>query len=200
MTPPLHLTGSTRKSAKRIKSTRKTRADGYRGLKRTQRTVLKSTKRSRPVIASAVRRSLVDVVQGSRSENQHLERGLSWLDGCHLCCRNARHFRLARQGGYERCAIRFHQHQSGTPCVLVQAPRQFCEPFSRKYSCRTRSARKPNAEAFSFVVEAIGVPAERILFFDDVVANIEGARARGLQPVHVTTRSNVPEIFARMAL
>jgi putative hydrolase of the HAD superfamily len=60
--------------------------------------------------------------------------------------------------------------------------------------------RKPDAEAFQFVVEAIGVPAERILFFDDVLANIEGARACGLQAVHVTTRSTVPEILARMAV
>ena len=60
--------------------------------------------------------------------------------------------------------------------------------------------RKPDAEAFQFVVEAIGVPAERILFFDDVLANVEGARACGLTPVHVTTASTVPEILARMAV
>jgi glucose-1-phosphatase len=60
--------------------------------------------------------------------------------------------------------------------------------------------RKPDSEAFQFVVEAIGVPAERILFFDDVLANVEGARACGLQAVHVTTTSTVPEILARMAL
>jgi glucose-1-phosphatase len=60
--------------------------------------------------------------------------------------------------------------------------------------------RKPDVEAFQFVVEAIGVPAERILFFDDVLANIEGARACGFQAVHVTTRSTVPEILARMSV
>src|SRR6202140_2389908 len=40
--------------------------------------------------------------------------------------------------------------------------------------------RKPNAAAFDPVVKAIGIPASRILFFDDAAANLEGARARGL--------------------
>jgi glucose-1-phosphatase len=60
--------------------------------------------------------------------------------------------------------------------------------------------RKPDAEAFQFVVEAIGVPADRILFFADVLANIEGAGDCGLHAVHVTTTSTVPDIVARMAL
>src|SRR6202051_21071 len=46
--------------------------------------------------------------------------------------------------------------------------------------------RKPDAEAFDHVVQAIGVPACRIVFFDDSVENIEGARARGLAAGHVT--------------
>ena len=40
--------------------------------------------------------------------------------------------------------------------------------------------RKPDAEAYDHVVKAIGVPAERIVFFDDLAENIEGARALGL--------------------
>ena len=51
--------------------------------------------------------------------------------------------------------------------------------------------RKPDAEAYDHVVKAIGVPASRILFFDDSAANIEGARARGLQAVHVTSMDDV---------
>ena len=39
--------------------------------------------------------------------------------------------------------------------------------------------RKPDAAAYDHVVKAIGVPAERIVFFDDLAENIEGARARG---------------------
>jgi putative hydrolase of the HAD superfamily len=51
--------------------------------------------------------------------------------------------------------------------------------------------RKPDAEAYDHVVKAIGAPALRILFFDDSVANIEGARARGLRAVHVTSMDDV---------
>ena len=42
--------------------------------------------------------------------------------------------------------------------------------------------RKPDAEAYDHVVKAIGVPASRIVFFDDSAENIAGARARGLAP------------------
>jgi putative hydrolase of the HAD superfamily len=45
--------------------------------------------------------------------------------------------------------------------------------------------RKPEAAAYDHVVRAIGVPAARIVFFDDLAENIAGARARGLLAVHV---------------
>jgi HAD superfamily hydrolase (TIGR01509 family) len=51
--------------------------------------------------------------------------------------------------------------------------------------------RKPDAEAYDHVVKAIGAPASRILFFDDSAANIEGARARGLCAIHVTSTDDV---------
>jgi putative hydrolase of the HAD superfamily len=41
------------------------------------------------------------------------------------------------------------------------------------------------------VVKAIGVPASRILLFDDSAANIEGARARGRCAIHVTSTDDV---------
>jgi glucose-1-phosphatase len=51
--------------------------------------------------------------------------------------------------------------------------------------------RKPDAAAYDHVVKAIGVPAARIVFFDDSTENIEGARDRGLQAVHVTSPDDV---------
>jgi len=51
--------------------------------------------------------------------------------------------------------------------------------------------RKPNADAFDFVVREIGVPANRILFFDDSAANVGGARACGLQAVLVKSPADV---------
>ena len=51
--------------------------------------------------------------------------------------------------------------------------------------------------AYDHVVKAIGVPASRIVFFDDLAENIEGARARGLTAVHVTSPDDVATHWPR---
>ena len=58
--------------------------------------------------------------------------------------------------------------------------------------------RKPDAAAYDHVVKAIGVPAQRIVFFDDLAENIDGARARGLTAVHVTSPDDVAEALAAL--
>ena len=58
--------------------------------------------------------------------------------------------------------------------------------FREIYLSSTIGLRKPEAAAYDHVVKAIGVPASRIVFFDDSAENIAGARARGLNAVHVT--------------
>jgi HAD superfamily hydrolase (TIGR01549 family) len=63
--------------------------------------------------------------------------------------------------------------------------------FQQVYVSSTIGLRKPDAEAFDHVVAAIGVPAERILFFDDNAENIAGARARGLATVQVTSVADI---------
>lgn len=60
--------------------------------------------------------------------------------------------------------------------------------------------RKPDAAAYDHVVKAIGVPASRILFFDDSAANIEGARSRGLAAVHVTSTDDVAKALAALGI
>jgi glucose-1-phosphatase len=60
--------------------------------------------------------------------------------------------------------------------------------------------RKPDAAAYDHVVKAIGVPANRIVFFDDLAANIEGARSRGLTAVHVTSPDDVAGALAALGL
>jgi putative hydrolase of the HAD superfamily len=63
--------------------------------------------------------------------------------------------------------------------------------FRELYLSSSIGLRKPDAEAFDHVVVAMGVPANRIVFFDDLAENIEGARARGLTAVHVTSPRDV---------
>jgi HAD superfamily hydrolase (TIGR01509 family) len=60
--------------------------------------------------------------------------------------------------------------------------------------------RKPDAAAYDHVVKAIGVPAPRIVFFDDLAENIEGARARGLTAVHVTSPEDVTAALAALGI
>jgi putative hydrolase of the HAD superfamily len=60
--------------------------------------------------------------------------------------------------------------------------------------------RKPDAEAYDHVVSAIGVPAERIVFFDDLAENIGAARERGLVAVHVTSPDDVARALEALGI
>jgi HAD superfamily hydrolase (TIGR01509 family) len=71
-----------------------------------------------------------------------------------------------------------------------------CSHFTEMFLSSTIGMRKPDAAAFDYVIEQIGVPAERIVFFDDVLENVHGGAARGLRAVHVATRSTVAESLA----
>lgn len=51
--------------------------------------------------------------------------------------------------------------------------------------------RKPDAEAFEHILNHAGVLAAEMLFFDDTVENIEGAKQVGMQTVLVTDSSSV---------
>jgi glucose-1-phosphatase len=63
--------------------------------------------------------------------------------------------------------------------------------FREIYLSSTIGLRKPDAAAYDHVVKAIGVPASRILFFDDLAENVEAARARGLNAVQVKSSADV---------
>jgi HAD superfamily hydrolase (TIGR01509 family) len=60
--------------------------------------------------------------------------------------------------------------------------------------------RKPDAAAYDHVVKEIGVPADRIVFFDDLAENIAGARDRGLNAVHVTSPDDVAKALAALGI
>jgi glucose-1-phosphatase len=72
--------------------------------------------------------------------------------------------------------------------------------FREMYLSSSIGLRKPDAAAFDHVVNAIGVPAQRIVFFDDSAGNIEGARARGLIGVHVTSTEDVARPLAEIGI
>ena len=72
--------------------------------------------------------------------------------------------------------------------------------FRELFLSSTIGLRKPDARAYDHVVKAIGVPASRIVFFDDLAENIEGARARGLTAVHVTSHDDVAAALAALGI
>jgi putative hydrolase of the HAD superfamily len=69
-------------------------------------------------------------------------------------------------------------------------------PFRRIFTSHSVGCRKPERAAFERVAEAIGVPPDRILFFDDVSENVHGARAAGMQAVHVRSPADVASAVA----
>ena len=60
--------------------------------------------------------------------------------------------------------------------------------------------RKPDAEAYDHAVKAIGIPAERIVFFDDLAENISAARDRGLIAVHVTSPEDLTSALSALGI
>lgn len=60
--------------------------------------------------------------------------------------------------------------------------------------------RKPDAEAYDHVVKAIGLPAHRVVFFDDLAENVAGAHACGLTAVHVTSVDDVAAALAALEI
>jgi putative hydrolase of the HAD superfamily len=72
--------------------------------------------------------------------------------------------------------------------------------FREIFLSSTIGLRKPDAAAYDHVVKAIGVPAQRIVFFDDSAENIAGARAQGLIGVHVTSTDDVARTLAELGI
>jgi putative hydrolase of the HAD superfamily len=72
--------------------------------------------------------------------------------------------------------------------------------FDKVFVSSSIGLRKPDAAAFQHVVNEIGMPAERILFFDDNADNVRGARACALQAVHVTAPADVANALSAIGL
>ena len=72
--------------------------------------------------------------------------------------------------------------------------------FREVYLSSSIGLRKPDKAAYDHVVKAIGLKAPRILFFDDSAENVEGARASGLQAVHVNSSGDVAAALAALGI
>jgi putative hydrolase of the HAD superfamily len=65
------------------------------------------------------------------------------------------------------------------------------DSFDRIFSSHEIGLRKPEPRAFAHIAELIGVPLESLVFFDDLLENVESAAAAGLASVHVRGPSDV---------
>ena len=74
------------------------------------------------------------------------------------------------------------------------------KPFRELYYSSSIGHRKPDAAGFDHVVGAIGKPASRIVFFDDLADNVEAARASGLKAVHVTSSRDVADALDALGI
>jgi glucose-1-phosphatase len=89
-------------------------------------------------------------------------------------------------------AVHLQELQRAFPRVLAAFDRVFC---SHEIGCR-----KPTAQSFAHVVDAIGMPPAQVLFFDDLEENVQAARAFGLQGVVVRGPQDVRDALAERSL
>jgi putative hydrolase of the HAD superfamily len=70
--------------------------------------------------------------------------------------------------------------------------------FRKIFNSCEMGLRKPEPAAFRAISEAIGVPLDRILFFDDTPVNVEAARAIGMPAVLVRSIEDVRKAVAEL--
>ena len=70
---------------------------------------------------------------------------------------------------------------------------QTLSQFQKVFTSSDIGMRKPDPEAFQFVANSIGIELSEIIFYDDSIENIIGARNVGLNVVHVKSISDVEE-------
>ena len=114
--------------------------------------------------------------------------------------RNARHRRIAGACRTSLPLYAFSNTNSAHVAHFSQAYADVLGHFREIYLSSTIGLRKPEAAAYDHVVKAIGMPASRIVFFDDSADNIAGARARGLTAVHVTSPDDVAKALAALGI
>jgi len=72
--------------------------------------------------------------------------------------------------------------------------------FDRVFVSHEIGQRKPDAAAFLHVLDAIGVAAPQALLFDDLLPNVEAARAIGMQAVQVRGPEDVRQALMERSL
>lgn len=80
--------------------------------------------------------------------------------------------------------------------VWAKNYRHILSRFRKVFVSSDMGKRKPEPDAFQAVADAIGVPLDAILFFDDTLENVQGARAVGMRAVHVRSGKDIEDAVA----
>jgi putative hydrolase of the HAD superfamily len=74
------------------------------------------------------------------------------------------------------------------------------KPFRELFYSSSIGMRKPEIAAFDHVVKAMGVPASRVVFFDDLAENVESARSLGIKAVQVKSSRDVADALTALGV
>ena len=67
--------------------------------------------------------------------------------------------------------------------------------FDRVFYSHEMGLAKPSAEIYHKMIQELGTSADRVLFFDDLEANVKGAASVGIHAVHVTGPNVIFDFF-----
>lgn len=67
--------------------------------------------------------------------------------------------------------------------------------FDRVFYSHRMGMAKPSQAIYHKMLEDLGASADRVIFFDDLEVNVEGAKSVGIQAVHVTGPSVLFDFF-----
>jgi glucose-1-phosphatase len=67
--------------------------------------------------------------------------------------------------------------------------------FDRAYYSHEMGQRKPDKAAYQIVLDENGLNAAETVFIDDLLPNIEGAKAAGLHTIHLESPKTILDIF-----
>jgi FMN phosphatase YigB (HAD superfamily) len=96
------------------------------------------------------------------------------------------------------CALGTNQHNRRAEYMRTELGyQQSFDPCF--YSCELGVA-KPDPDYFRVIVARLGVPAAEVLFLDDVLENVHGAREAGLVAEHFERDAGRPELDRILAL
>jgi putative hydrolase of the HAD superfamily len=74
------------------------------------------------------------------------------------------------------------------------------KPFRELFYSSSIGMRKPEIAAFDHVLKAMGVPASRVVFFDDLAENVESARSLGIKAVQVKSLRDVADALTALGV